>query len=295
MASTHAPTEPILYSFPAADDVISNLAAFILKAQFEAIDKHKRFTIALSGGSLPKMLRGLIGAQNVEWEKWHVFFADERVVPLDHPDSNYKLCNDELFSKIPIPQKNIYRIKREALLEDNPLPQGVNPDKHIDDLISSFTPDPEEELQDPLDVIADEYSGQLIGVFTNQTHQGNSARFPVFDLIMLGMGPDGHTASLFPEHPLLIKGDEWVASIRDSPKPPRNRITFTLPVINHAARVAFVATGAGKQDILAKVLDKPEDGLPASRVRPTSPGAVYWFVDDAAAEKVVYKRTSFKL
>lgn len=125
---------------------------------------------------------------------------------------------------------------------------------------------------------------------------GDSARFPVFDLILLGIGPDGHTASLFPGHELLTEEDRWVAYLDDSPKPPPRRITLTYPVINHASKVAFVATGEGKQDVLATIMDEPAGlSLPASRVRPTQNGQLYWFVDDAASAKVKYEKTPFKL
>jgi len=109
------------------------------------------------------------------------------------------------------------------------------------------------------------------------------------------MGPDGHTASLFPGHELLSEEDRWVAYLEDSPKPPPKRITFTYPVINHAARVVFVAAGKEKVETLRMVLDKPEASLPSARVRPVYPGQLYWFVDDAAGEKVQYFRTPFKL
>lgn len=188
-----------------------------------------------------------------------VFYADERVVPLDHPDSNHKLCTDELFSKVPIPKDNIHTI----------------------DL----------SLADDLEELSDAYEKELIREFA----QKDSARFPIFDLILLGTGPDGHTASLFPGHPLLTEEDRWVAYIEDSPKPPPKRVTLTYPVINHAVRVAFVASGAAKADTLQTVLDKPEEGLPSSRVRPAHPGQVYWFVDDPAVSKVQYPRTPFKL
>lgn len=93
--------------------------------------------------------------------------------------------------------------------------------------------------------------------------------------------PDGHTCSLFPGHPLLEEMDGWVAWLDDSPKPPSTRITLTFPVLNHALRVAFVATGEGKQDILHKALDRPEEGLPCSRVKVVAPGLTYYFTDDA--------------
>jgi len=254
------PTPAILYSFATPEELTEALASFILKAQFDAIEKKGRFTLALSGGSLPKMLAGLPAVKQVEWEKWHIFFADERAVPLNHEDSNYRLCKEEFFSKVPeIPAKNIHAIN-ETLLDD-------------------------------LEELAEDYKTQLIETFASKT----SARFPVFDLILLGMGPDGHTASLFPDHPLLTEDKEWVASIDNAPKNPPRRITLSLPVINHATRVAFVASGEGKQKTLARVFDNPGEGLPCSRVKPRAPGVVYWFVDDAASNDTQYPRTAFKL
>jgi len=254
-AMPHTPSAPILCSYSNPEELVDALAQFIIKAQKESIDKRGKFTVAISGGSLPQQLNGLIGKQGVRWDKWQVFYADERVVPLDHSDSNHKLCTDKLFSKIPIPQHHIHPI--------------------------------DYSLKDDLEDLADAYEKELIHEFASR----NSARFPIFDLILLGVGPDGHTASLFPGHELLTEEDRWVAYITDSPKEPPQRITLTLPVINHASRVAFVASGAGKADTLHTVLDKPEVGLPASRVRPITPGQVYWFVDDAAAAKVEYPRT----
>ncbi|TFK40947.1 6-phosphogluconolactonase [Crucibulum laeve] len=260
MAAVHnPPSAPILISFPDPDALVDSLASFIVKAQKDSVDKKGRFTIALSGGSLPKMLRGLINNPAVKWNKWQVYYVDERVVPLDHPDSNHRACTEHLFSKVPIPSENIHPLD-PSLLND-------------------------------LEDLSDSYEKELIREFA----QKDSARFPVFDLILLGMGPDGHTASLFPGHELLSEEDRWVAYVDDSPKPPPKRITFTYPVINHAARVAFVAAGKEKADTLKSILDDPEAGLPSARVRPVFPGQLYWFVDDAAAEKVVYPRTPFKL
>jgi len=189
----------------------------------------------------------------------HVFYADERVVPLDHEDSNHRLASELLFSKVSIPPKNIHTI--------------------------------DVSLLDDLEELSDAYEKELIREFA----QRDSARFPVFDLILLGVGPDGHTASLFPGHELLSENDRWVAYIEDSPKPPPRRVTFTYPVINHAARVAFVATGANKVKILQDILDTPELGLPAARVRPVVPGQLVWFVDDAASAELKLAKTQFKL
>jgi len=257
--ASHAPSPPVVFSFADAPTLVESLAAFIIKAQSDAIHKKQRFTVALSGGSLPKMLKGLIGKEGVQWDRWHVYYADERLVPLDHEDSNHALCTTEFFSKVPIPAS------------------------HINTIDTSLLDDPEE--------LADSYEQNLIREFA----QKDSARFPVFDLILLGMGPDGHTCSLFPGHELLGEEDRWVAHIVDSPKPPSKRITFTYPVLNHAVRCVFVASGAGKQDMLERVLDHPEEGLPSSRVRPKQPGGVFWFVDDAASAKLQYKKTAFTL
>jgi 6-phosphogluconolactonase len=189
-----------------------------------------------------------------------VFYVDERAVPLDDPDSNHNACTKAFFSKVPIPEENIHTIDR-SLLED-------------------------------LEELSDAYEQVLIREFAMKA----SARFPVFDLILLGMGPDGHTASLFPDHSLLLENDRWVAPIEDSPKPPPKRITLTFPVINHAAKVVFVTAGKEKKEALKAVLDLPGmegSKLPASRVKPVS-GQLFWFVDDEAYEGVDYPKTPFK-
>jgi 6-phosphogluconolactonase len=258
-AMTQSTQPPVVYSFPDTPTLSESLAQYILKAQKESIDKHGKFTVAISGGSLPKTLTALIGKSSIRWNQWHVFYADERVVPLDDPDSNHKLAQDTLYSQVPIPPENIHTIDTELLGD--------------------------------LEELADAYEKELIREFA----QKDSARFPVFDLILLGVGPDGHTASLFPDHELLSEGDRWVAYIEDSPKPPLRRITLTLPVINHACRVAFVATGTGKVKILSDILDHPELGLPAARVRPVNPGHVTWFVDDPASAEVKFAKSEFKL
>jgi 6-phosphogluconolactonase len=252
------PAPPVFYSFDDNSKLVDSLANFVVKAQNDAIDKRGKFTLALSGGSLPNNLKGLVGQQGVHWEKWEVFFCDERVVPLDHEDSNFRACNEAFLKHVPIPREQIHTI--------------------------------DESLLDDLDELSDQYEKQLIALFAEK----NAARFPVFDLILLGMGPDGHTCSLFPGHELLSETDRWVAWLDDSPKPPNKRITFTYPVINHAYRCAFVISGESKQDMLHAILDEPEHGLPCSRVRPAAPGLVFWFADESAAKKTIYPTTEFK-
>ena len=175
-------------------------------------------------------------------------------MPLDHADSNHNLCARTLYAHVPLPPDNVHVID-EAQLDD-------------------------------MDELADAYAQTLVHEFAPR----NTARFPVFDLILLGVGPDGHTASLFPGHELLTERGSWVSPIEDSPKPPPRRITFTFPVINHAARVAFVATGESKAQLLPKILDERDESLPASMVKPAH-GHLYWFVDEAASRDVKYPKS----
>ncbi|ETW02275.1 6-phosphogluconolactonase [Aphanomyces invadans] len=229
------------------DAVGLSVAKLVADLSKNAIENSGRFTVALSGGSLPKILeKGLSSLKDgVDFSKWHVFFADERVVPLDHADSNYLACHDALFQHVAIPRSQIYMI--------------------------AFNDDPA--------VVAQDYTRQLSQLWGSE--------LPRFDLILLGMGPDGHTCSLFPGHALLDEASLWVASISDSPKPPPKRITLTYPVVNNAASVAFVATGDSKAPLMRHMLgvEAQSPSLPAARVLPTA-GQVHWFIDEAAAAKL---------
>jgi 6-phosphogluconolactonase len=132
-----------------------------------------------------------------------------------------------------------------------------------------------------------ERASKAYEVFLRTFFAPAAGQFPRFDLILLGMGEDGHTASLFPGHPLLDERQRWVASITDSPKPPPERITLTLPVINNARHIIFMATGAEKAQVLGKVLgtNSHRKGLPVQCVSPTY-GTLQWYLDKAAAEKI---------
>lgn len=188
-----------------------------------------------------------------------VFFADERAVPLDSEDSNYKLCDDYLFSKIDIPAENIHTIN--------------------------------EELIGDVEALADAYEQELVRCFANKS----SVKTPAFDLLLLGMGPDGHTCSLFPGHALLNETDGWVASITDSPKPPPTRITLLLHVVTHAHRIAYVVSGEEKKDILKTIMEDPDKGLPCSLVNVGGGEKVFWFVDSAAAQSTLHPKKEYKL
>lgn len=256
---------PNLYAFPSIDDDLApNLRKYVIEAQNEAFKRHDVFRVATSGGSLPKTLakalleKPSIGEDDkVDFSKWEIFYADERCVPLTHEDSNHKLVSEELLDKIP---GDMAKPKVFAIDE-----------KYLDDA---------QEM-------ADQYEKTLVSVFAAR----DSVKLPLFDLILLGCGPDGHTCSLFPDHPLLREQDAWVLSISDSPKPPPKRITLSLPVVLHAAKIGFVATGGGKKDILKKIFETEEGSkLPSGLVNEGGGEKVSWFCDQAAVEGVHFPK-----
>ncbi|KAH8894779.1 6-phosphogluconolactonase [Thozetella sp. PMI_491] len=255
-----------LYAFPGVEQLAPALRAYVVAAQDAGITRHGVFKVAVSGGSLPKTLAQALlapsqGAHDVvKWDKWEIFFADERAVPLDHADSNYCLVKAELLDKLPAgtAQPTIH-------------PIDVS---HLDDT---------QEL-------ADQYEKLLVASFANR----DSVRLPIFDLLLLGCGPDGHTCSLFPGHELLRETTAWVAPIEDSPKPPPKRITLTLPVVTHAVRVAFVATGGGKKEIMKEIFEGG-NGLPCALVNEGTGDRCSWFVDNPAVEGVSYPKRPFSL
>lgn len=253
-----------LYSFADIDALAKTLRSYVLQCQNAGLERHGAFKVAVSGGSLPNTLaKALLAPSNgsaedtVRFDKWEVFFADERAVPLDHADSNYKLLKDELIDKIP---------------------EGMGkPEVHTIDL----------QYLDDVQELADQYQELLMRSFAAK----DSVKVPIFDLLLLGCGPDGHTCSLFPNHELLRESDAWVAAISDSPKPPPKRITLTLPVVTHGIKIAFLATGEGKKGILKKILDTEEGrSLPCGLVNVGGAEKVSWFTDFKAVEGVGYPR-----
>ncbi|KAI5780283.1 hypothetical protein DFH27DRAFT_583791 [Peziza echinospora] len=247
---------PTVYSYANSAELSTSLSTYILQAQSASLARHSRFRVAVSGGSLPSILASPSLTLNpaTQWSKWDIFFADERAVPLDHPDSNYGLLKTVLLDHIPLDHihghPTVYPID-ESLLHDT------------------------QEL-------ADAYEQTLVRSFAAK----DAVKTPIFDLILLGCGPDGHTCSLFPGHELLREDIAWVSPIEDSPKPPPRRITLTLPVVAHAVKVVFVAVGAGKKEVLKTIFERPEEGLPCSLVNLAGGDKVAWFTDNAAIEGV---------
>ncbi|CAI5758722.1 unnamed protein product [Candida verbasci] len=209
-----------------------------------------RFKIAISGGSLIKILhQGLLPRQElIEWDKWDIYFADERLVPFDSPDSNYGQAKREIFDHI----------------KGDKFPKIY----HIDE---SLINDPQE--------CAYEYEKQLVLSFAKK----DSVKLPMFDLLLLGCAPDGHIASLFPNFGEQLREKfAWCMSVTDAPSGPKDRITLSIPVICHSARVTFVVEGLTKAPIIKTIIERPEKGLPSSIVNESAAGKVAWFVDDDA-------------
>lgn len=210
-----------------------------------------RFVVALSGGSTPRALYSLLaGAEfqsQVPWDRVHFFWGDERCVPPDHPDSNYRMAFETLLSKAPVPEENIHRIEAELA----PEAAAAGYERTIRDFF------------------------RLSG-----------ADWPRFDLIFLGLGDDGHTASLFPGSEALNERHRLVVAAYNE-KLKSHRVTLTLPVLNRAANIFFLVAGEGKAAVLRDVFSGSTGSrdLPAQQIAPKN-GRLVWFLDEAAASSL---------
>jgi 6-phosphogluconolactonase len=237
-------------------ELFAAAAEEVIRAATGAVAQRGRFTIALSGGSTPKSLFNLLATNArtvLPWDRMFFFWGDERHVPPTDPDSNYKMAEETMLSKIPVAAGNVFRIAAE------------NPDAAA---------------------AAESYEKTLQKFFALEPNREKPGGFPRFDLILLGMGPDGHTASLFPgsaglqEKSRLVIAN-WVDKFKT------HRLTFTLPLLNAAACVAFLVSGTDKAPALHAVLesDAPGEQYPSKLVRPTD-GKLIWLIDRAAASQL---------
>jgi 6-phosphogluconolactonase len=213
-------------------------------------DKKGTLFIALSGGSTPKLLFALLAEEKyknkIDWSKVHLFWGDERCVAPDHADSNYKMTNEQLLSKITIPKENIHRV------------YGEN--------------DPEGE--------AVRYSKEIMSVLPKENN------LPVFDLVMLGMGEDGHTLSIFPHQMQLLESDK-ICEVAIHPDSGQKRVTLTGTIANNSKALAFLVTGKNKAEKVVEIT-KQQNGwnkYPSSYINPSN-GSLYWYLDEAAAELI---------
>lgn len=241
--------DKIITIFPTPQELAQSLA-FDLVNQIENVNTIvNHFTIALSGGNTPKLLFSVLANRfsgTVNWKNIHFFWVDERCVPPENSESNYGMTNEVLFSKIKIPHENIHRIKGE----DDPFQE------------------------------AERYSKEIIDF----TAKRNS--LPFFDIILLGLGEDGHTASVFPGNEDLFLTNK-ICTTAVHPSTGQKRITITGKVINNAESVFFVVTGKNKAVIVDKILGehKNEKQFPASFVKPAD-GRLFWYLDGEAGSLI---------
>jgi 6-phosphogluconolactonase len=226
------------------DDLSKQAATWIAAVIKQTLATQDRFTIALSGGSTPQKLHGLLSgypySEEIDWSKLHVFWGDERAVPIEDERNNARMAFDTLLDNVPVPMQQIHVMRTD-----------------IDPAAS-----------------ADEYEKVLQKYF--------GATGYTFDLVLLGMGDDGHTLSLFPGTPVVHESEAWVTSFFLE-KQDMFRITLTAPVVNRAAKVAFLTAGANKAPALREVLEGAyaPDSYPSQVIKPL--GELHWFVDKAAA------------
>lgn len=240
------PQEPQIIVVANAEALAQTAADYFVQAAKEAVARHGRFTVVLSGGSTPKAMFARLAESPrraaVDWEKTFIFWGDERCVPPDHAESNYRMTKETLLAKVPLPPQNVFRIPGE---------------------------------KEPAQA-AREYAEHLRRFFQTE-------HLPQFDLIFLGMGADGHTASLFPGTTALRASDASIVVENYVEKLHTYRITFTAATINQARAVVFLVGGADKAATLKAVLqgEYQPDLYPSQLIQPVS-GHVIWLVDEAA-------------
>ncbi len=245
--------------YPDKDSLISGAADFIAEAAVQAIEARGRFTLALSGGHTPRPVYARLATapyrDRIDWSKVQVFFGDERCVPPDDPQSNYLMVKTALFDQVPLPEANIHRLRGED--------------------------DPEQA--------AAAYARELQRTFGGDAAAGGPPPEGC-DLILLGMGDNGHTASLFPGLAVVTETKRWVMA-QYVEVVGMWRLTLTPVVINAARRVVFLVAGAPKAEMLHKVLEGPYQPvvLPSQIIKPTQ-GELHWLLDEPAAARL--RRTS---
>lgn len=235
--------------FATASELQTSAACFIVHLLNEAIQIRGRGTLVLSGGSTPKAIYELLASEQfrsqLNWNHVHVFWGDERCVPPSHDDSNFRMTSEALLKKISIPDTNVHRIETEC--------------------------SPKEAAE-----LYEKEIKTFFGLNDNQV--------PQFDVTLLGMGDDGHTASLFPGTAIVNETERLVSEVF-VPKFNAHRISMTYPLINNSRSILFLVSGASKARILYDVLEGEPNRYPAQGVRPGN-GTLYWLVDEHAAQQL---------
>lgn len=235
-----------LHVLGSPDDLALEAAGRLIAKAQTAIKARGRFMLGLSGGTTPRRLYQRLTqppfAQSIDWSKVHLFFADERFVPHDDPESTVLLVRETLLSGIRLPEEQFHTVNT-----------GLGSPEHA----------------------AQDYQERLLRIFEGP---------PDLDLVLLGMGPDGHTASLFPNQ---AASDAWVSAVHDSPKPPPERVTLTAKTLNRSDEVLFLVAGPDKAERLEEVLQTkaPNTCLPAAGIH-NPEGHSLWLVDRDAGARV---------
>jgi 6-phosphogluconolactonase len=229
-----------------AADLARKGAEMFTRAAKESVELHGRFAVAISGGSTPRFMHRTLVEEpylsDIPWQKTHIFWVDERCVPENDPASNYGAATKDFLNMVPVPEAHVY-----------PMPGKLSPEKG-----------------------AQKYQKMLIDFF----HLDDD-RFPIFDLIFLGMGADGHTASLFPGDRALDEKKRLVAAVKGG-DPNVNRLTMTLPVLNRSRQIILLVSGKGKTAALKTVFEGDRDRLPVQKIHAVD-GELTWLLDREAA------------
>ena len=237
--------------YPDLDTISREAANYTVRVAREAIATHGMFSFAFSGGTTPGKMYGLLASDpyrtQIDWSVVHFFWSDERCTPPDDPQSNYHLAQEVLLSKLELRPEQIHRMPAERLDREQ---------------------------------AAAEYAAEMRRVLGGDG-------IPSFDLIQLGMGPEAHTASLFPHQPSLREQERLVMPV-SVPKPPPDRLTFTPPLLQAARNILFLATGTDKAEALHAVLEGPyePDEYPAQFIAREAKGNVAWILDAAIAKNI---------
>ena len=244
--------KPEIRIFTLPEIMADSLAEEFYRYASTAFQTRQKLFVALSGGSTPLLFFTRMGEFNqqrknkIEWKKIHFFWGDERCVPPDNADSNYGSAKSVLFEQIEIPEKNIYRIRGE----EDPAKEVIR----YCDLLKASVP--------------------------------MQRNVPIFDWIFLGVGDDGHTASIFPDQMKLLASDE-VCAVAKHPETGQSRITLTGRVINSARRITFMATGSSKSQIVSQIINNEPEAkkYPAAKIKPEY-GILDWYLDSEAADDI---------
>ncbi len=233
---------------PDAEALARRAAETVAALASEASERSGRFTVALAGGSTPRSLNARLAKEDwrIPWQRTHLFWGDERLVPIDDPESNYRMARETFLERTPIPPENVHRVPCEGAADAGR--------------------------------VAVEYDRMLAAFF-----EAVPGRVPRLDLVLLGLGADGHTASLFPRSAALHERSRLVAAVAADP-PRTARVTMTVPLLCAASHAVFLVSGRGKAAVLRDVLEGARDPerLPAQLIEPDD-GDLVWLVDEEAA------------